>query len=186
MPNITPEMIEVAVAEVRKAKDKAVWDRWTDHDAVEAMLTAALSVEAGAAPEASETVQMHRTRHKISELAGWSTWSRWEEGYGKTEDPTFEIEIENRLFYLHPAPAPAVEGWRPMDSAPTKTEGHFAWPCVIGFTSWGSSQHVGPMVLQPTGHWEFTETDFDIFPSPTHWQPLPAAPTPQTEGDRDA
>lgn len=49
--------------------------------------------------KAMEGVQMHRTRHKISEMAGWSEWSRWEEGFGKTDDPTFEIEIENRLFY---------------------------------------------------------------------------------------
>jgi len=47
-------------------------------------------------------VQMHRTRHKISDLAGWSDWSRWEEGVGQTDDPTFEIEIENRVFFTGP------------------------------------------------------------------------------------
>lgn len=47
-------------------------------------------------------VQMHRTRHKISDLAGWSNWSNWEEGFGKTDDPTFEIEIENRVFFTGP------------------------------------------------------------------------------------
>lgn len=52
-------------------------------------------------------VQMHRTRHKISELAGWSHWSRWEEGFGKTDNPAFEIEIDNRIFYPAP-PAPSV------------------------------------------------------------------------------
>lgn len=56
-------------------------------------------------------VQMHRTRHKISDLAGWSEWSKWEEGFGKTDDPTFEIEIDNREF------VPASE-WQPMDTAP--------------------------------------------------------------------
>lgn len=43
-PKPTPEMIEAAVAEVRKAKSASVWDRWTDYDAVAAMLSAALSV----------------------------------------------------------------------------------------------------------------------------------------------
>lgn len=49
--------------------------------------------------KAREGVHMHRTRHKISDLAGWSQWSRWEEGRGVTDDPAFEIEIENRVFY---------------------------------------------------------------------------------------
>lgn len=57
-------------------------------------------------------VQMHRTRHKISDLAGWSEWSKWEEGLGKTDDPTFEIEIDNRVFFTGPdmtkAPADVV------------------------------------------------------------------------------
>lgn len=39
---ITKEMVEAAVAEVRKAKAEGVWDRWTDHDAVLAMLEAAM------------------------------------------------------------------------------------------------------------------------------------------------
>lgn len=47
-------------------------------------------------------VEMHRTRHKIGELSGWSNWSKWEEGFGKTDDPTFEIEIDNRIFYPVP------------------------------------------------------------------------------------
>ena len=40
---VTEEMVEAAVEEVRKAKAANVWDRWTDHDAVRAMLSAALA-----------------------------------------------------------------------------------------------------------------------------------------------
>lgn len=56
-------------------------------------------------------VHMHRTRHKISELAGWSEWSKWEEGVGQTDDPAFEIEIDNRVFFTGPVT------WRPIAEA---------------------------------------------------------------------
>jgi len=40
---VTDEMVEAAVTEVRKAKEAKVWDRWTDHEAVRAMLEAAIA-----------------------------------------------------------------------------------------------------------------------------------------------
>jgi hypothetical protein len=73
-------------------------------------------------------------------------------------------------------PAPqVVEDWQPIETAPADTVGYFAWPCLIGFTAWGSNHHIGPIVFQPTGQWEFTELDFDMFSAPTHWMPLPTA-----------
>ena len=40
---VTKEMIEAGVAEIRKVRKTPVWDRWTDHDAIEAVILAALS-----------------------------------------------------------------------------------------------------------------------------------------------
>lgn len=42
-PHITDEMVEAGIEEIRNAKHTC-FDRWTDHDAIRAVLTAALSV----------------------------------------------------------------------------------------------------------------------------------------------
>jgi hypothetical protein len=66
----------------------------------------------------------------------------------------------------------ALQDWQPIDSAPRE------W--IIGYTSWGQHvgkfhEHVGPCEYVDDHH-EFVNIDFDVFPSPTHWQPLPAPP----------
>ena len=69
-----------------------------------------------------------------------------------------------------------VVEWRPIEEASREVDGHFACPCAIGSTKLGSGSHVGPIVLQATGEWEFTELDYDVFPSATHFAKLPKGP----------
>lgn len=42
MTEVTKEAIEAAVEEIRKVRKTPAWDRWTDHDAIGAVLSAAL------------------------------------------------------------------------------------------------------------------------------------------------
>jgi hypothetical protein len=69
-------------------------------------------------------------------------------------------------------------GWQPIKTAPKE-----GW--IIGATSWGQQvgklhQHVGPCEWY-RDHFEFANTDFDVFPRPTHWQPWPAPPVEQAK-----
>lgn len=67
--------------------------------------------------------------------------------------------------------------WQPIETAPKD------W--IIGYTSWGQHvgkfhQWVGPCEWvdagsRGAGH-QFVNHDFDVFPPPTHWQPLPEPP----------
>ena len=67
-----------------------------------------------------------------------------------------------------------VRAWQPIETAPK------SW--IIGYTSWGQHvgkfhEHVGPCeYIDFRDHHEFTNTDFDAFPSPTHWMPWPKPP----------
>lgn len=69
--------------------------------------------------------------------------------------------------------------WQKIETAPTelKHPSYLEGPVIIGFAEWGNgSKHVGPAIYQ-YGSWEFVcLDDFDMFPGPTHWMPLPKAP----------
>ena len=72
--------------------------------------------------------------------------------------------------------------WHPIETAPKER-----W--IIGYTSWGQQvgafhEWVGPCEWI-TDHFEFANTDFDVFPLPTHWQPWPA-PRGAVGGPKDA
>lgn len=66
--------------------------------------------------------------------------------------------------------------WQPIETAPREQYGH-----IIGYTSWG--QHVGKFHEHVgicewiTDHFEFIDVDFDVFPKPTHWHPMPLPPS---------
>jgi hypothetical protein len=79
-------------------------------------------------------------------------------------------------------PSAAVAGeavaWQPIETAPKGNALQPLW--VIGFTTWGkpdgpTHSWVGPCEWV-TDHFEFSNTDFDVFPRPTHWHPWPASP----------
>ncbi len=65
--------------------------------------------------------------------------------------------------------------WQPIETAPKPKSDEPCW--IIGYTSWG--QHVGKFHewVGPCewfrDHFEFANTDMDVFPLPTHWTPWP-------------
>lgn len=71
------------------------------------------------------------------------------------------------------------EGWQDMSSAPTDGYGCFYTSVLIGAVRWGKDgrvhEHVGPIEWM-NDHWEFIGVDFDVFPPPTSWRPLPSPP----------
>lgn len=52
-----------------------------------------------ATSQSEGVVWMHRTSHKISDLMGWSEWSGWQYGFGKSDNPSGEIKIENHQIF---------------------------------------------------------------------------------------
>lgn len=160
-----------------------VWKEFTESACD--ILEAALSVEAGAAPVASEP-------------EWWQVWNEDDQDWkiataGQIAMPDDDFKI--RPLYTHPAPAPAVEGWRPIATAPKdKTRVLVAVPDreFDGFT-------VGEAYFDPDnfdGDWWWAGTSavehFDtpisdcMWHEPSHWMPLPAAPaapTAQMEGE---
>lgn len=67
--------------------------------------------------------------------------------------------------------------WIPIESAPKEVGPNFIQPTLIGAVRWGNgSKHVGPIIFYSQTGWEFIEVDYDMFPSPTHWMPLPEPP----------
>ncbi len=69
-----------------------------------------------------------------------------------------------------------MSGWQTIDTAPKE------W--IIGYTSWGQHvgafhEWVGPCEWLPNigqGQFQFVNTDFDVFPLPTHWHAWPEPP----------
>lgn len=68
--------------------------------------------------------------------------------------------------------------WQPIETAPKPKTDEPHW--IIGYTSWGQQvgkfhEWVGPCEWH-SDHFEFANTDFDVFPRPTHWFPWPVPP----------
>lgn len=66
--------------------------------------------------------------------------------------------------------------WKPIETAPRPCGKDLSF--IIGYTSWGQQvgafhEHVGPCEWM-SNHYEFIDTDFDVFPLPTHWTEWPA------------
>jgi hypothetical protein len=69
--------------------------------------------------------------------------------------------------------------WQDIETADVNPVGWFGDACLIGFVTWGKEgrvhKHVGP-ISWVGDHWEFIETDCDVFPPPTHWAQWPLPP----------
>lgn len=78
------------------------------------------------------------------------------------------LVVGDRL-YLHPAERAAVpEGWQSIDTAPTDGQRVLLW----------AKEWSGPWAGNfRQGQWGIIPQDCDLVPQPTHWMPLPAAPT---------
>lgn len=94
---ITKEMVEAAVAEVRKAKSEGVWDRWTDHDAVLAMLESALGEPVGEQWCVCEEGEQRTSWYYVGQREGDAP------GWGKLAAACPETyEIKTRRLYAGP------------------------------------------------------------------------------------
>ncbi|NTE87258.1 hypothetical protein [Agrobacterium rubi] len=79
-----------------------------------------------------------------------------------------------------------VAEWQDISTAPKDVAEHFVQPTLIGSVKWGDgSRHVGPIIFYSQTGWEFIEVDYDMFPSPTHWMPFPAAAPAAKQGEAE-
>jgi hypothetical protein len=134
------------------------------------------------------------------EWSGWTAdqWGQswlWEEGEESDADDIIAYRIARPTPVggdQEAQPSPAASGWRPIETAPRDGER------VIGLLKSGRAvtvtcrKHHNGWIAQPGGGhvpngilddvWCEEESSAFVPRSPTHWMPLPPAPTP-TQGD---
>jgi hypothetical protein len=112
---------------------------------------------------------------RIGDSPDWSFCSEeWQaDFYGKQSG----LRYEKRPLYPRALSAEKA-GWRDMDSAPKD-----GTRVLVAYSIDGAIEIDGAMWCEPDGLWMLSDGFLCAGESePTHWQPLPASPTPDKEG----